>query len=339
MTALETVLAVAVLVLAVVVLAGGSSVMRVPARSVAPRRRARPARRRRAFLAEKDRQSSAGDLRPRRRSRPSGGKARAAAAAARRGGRRQGRGERRPGRGPADARRGPRRGRHHPGARPPAGRARRRAGPGGGPAQRRARGRAARPPPPRSRPPTPSAASSGSTSGSGCSPRRPSGWPSGTAGSPPPSADLADREAALAAPRGGAGRRPRSSRRELERIAGLTADAARAELIETIESQAKREAALLVRDIENDARHTAEHPGPAHRGRRDPAGRQRADRGERGQRAAPAQRRDEGPDHRPRGPQHPGVRVGHRGQPDHRRHARRRCCCPASTRYAARSAG
>jgi ribonucrease Y len=47
-------------------------------------------------------------------------------------------------------------------------------------------------------------------------------------------------------------------RRELERVAGLTADAARVELVESIETQAKREAALLVRDIENDARNTAE---------------------------------------------------------------------------------
>src|SRR5690242_7832767 len=47
-------------------------------------------------------------------------------------------------------------------------------------------------------------------------------------------------------------------RSELERIAGLTVDAARAELVETIEAQAKREAALLVRDIESDARNTAE---------------------------------------------------------------------------------
>ncbi|MGW3603985.1 ribonuclease Y [Micromonospora sp. NPDC005161] len=47
-------------------------------------------------------------------------------------------------------------------------------------------------------------------------------------------------------------------RRELERVAGLTAEAARLELIEAIETQAKREAALLVRDIESDARNTAE---------------------------------------------------------------------------------
>jgi ribonuclease Y len=42
--------------------------------------------------------------------------------------------------------------------------------------------------------------------------------------------------------------------RELERVAGLTADQAKAELVATIENQAKREAALIVRDIEHDAR-------------------------------------------------------------------------------------
>jgi ribonuclease Y len=47
-------------------------------------------------------------------------------------------------------------------------------------------------------------------------------------------------------------------RRELERVAGLTADAARAELVAGIEAQAKREAAVLVRDLEAEARETAE---------------------------------------------------------------------------------
>lgn len=47
-------------------------------------------------------------------------------------------------------------------------------------------------------------------------------------------------------------------RRELERVAGLTADQAKVELVETIEMQAKREAALLVRDIEADARTNGE---------------------------------------------------------------------------------
>jgi ribonucrease Y len=44
-------------------------------------------------------------------------------------------------------------------------------------------------------------------------------------------------------------------RRELlERVAGLTADQAKTELVAGIENQAKREAALIVRDIENEAR-------------------------------------------------------------------------------------
>ena len=48
-------------------------------------------------------------------------------------------------------------------------------------------------------------------------------------------------------------------RREvLERVAGLTADQAKAELVAGIENQAKREAALKIRDIENDARSEGE---------------------------------------------------------------------------------
>jgi ribonuclease Y len=43
-------------------------------------------------------------------------------------------------------------------------------------------------------------------------------------------------------------------REALERVAGLTADQARAELVAAIENQAKREAAVTVRDIENEAR-------------------------------------------------------------------------------------
>jgi ribonuclease Y len=47
-------------------------------------------------------------------------------------------------------------------------------------------------------------------------------------------------------------------RRELERIGGLTAEAAKLELIDAIETQAKREAVLLVRDLEAEAKNTAE---------------------------------------------------------------------------------
>jgi ribonuclease Y len=44
----------------------------------------------------------------------------------------------------------------------------------------------------------------------------------------------------------------------LERISGLTADQAKAEIVATIENQAKRDAAIIVRDIESDAREQAD---------------------------------------------------------------------------------
>jgi ribonuclease Y len=45
---------------------------------------------------------------------------------------------------------------------------------------------------------------------------------------------------------------------ELERVAGLTAADAKAELVSTIETQAKREAAVIVRDIEHEAKEEGE---------------------------------------------------------------------------------
>ncbi|MBO0867516.1 MAG: ribonuclease Y [Micromonosporaceae bacterium] len=70
--------------------------------------------------------------------------------------------------------------------------------------------------------------------------------------------DLVEREGGLTLREAGIAEAEERYRRELERIAGLTAEAARQELVEAIESQAKREAALLIRDIENDARSTAD---------------------------------------------------------------------------------
>ncbi|MEU8261136.1 ribonuclease Y [Micromonospora sp. NPDC048999] len=72
------------------------------------------------------------------------------------------------------------------------------------------------------------------------------------------SAALAAREATLVEREQALTQVEEQRRRELERVAGLTAEAARVELVESIESQAKREAVLLVRDIESDARNTAE---------------------------------------------------------------------------------
>jgi ribonucrease Y len=72
-------------------------------------------------------------------------------------------------------------------------------------------------------------------------------------------ADLSGRENALTARESELAGVEERKRRELERVAGLTADAARAELVENIEVQAKREAAIMVRDIENDAKSTADN--------------------------------------------------------------------------------
>jgi ribonuclease Y len=71
-------------------------------------------------------------------------------------------------------------------------------------------------------------------------------------------AEIADRENAMIDRESLLAEAEEHRRRELERIAGLTVEAAKVELIESIEAQAKREAALLVRDIEHDARSTAE---------------------------------------------------------------------------------
>ena len=70
--------------------------------------------------------------------------------------------------------------------------------------------------------------------------------------------DLAEAEAALERRRQELDQLDRERQAELERVAGLTAADAKAELVGTIENQAKREAAVIVRDIEADARETGE---------------------------------------------------------------------------------
>ena len=71
-------------------------------------------------------------------------------------------------------------------------------------------------------------------------------------------ADLVGREGALTTREAEVAAAEVERRRELERIAGLTAESARAELVENIEAQAKREAAIMVRDIETEAKTTAD---------------------------------------------------------------------------------
>ena len=70
--------------------------------------------------------------------------------------------------------------------------------------------------------------------------------------------ELVAQSATVAAQQAALAEAEQEQRRQLERVAGLTAEAARAELISSIEDQAKREAALFVRDHEIEARQTAE---------------------------------------------------------------------------------
>ena len=67
-------------------------------------------------------------------------------------------------------------------------------------------------------------------------------------------ARVSERESAVAADRAALSSMEAERRLVLERVAGLSAEQARIELVKSIENQAKREAALIVRDIEGAAR-------------------------------------------------------------------------------------
>jgi ribonucrease Y len=69
---------------------------------------------------------------------------------------------------------------------------------------------------------------------------------------------LVDADRALLSRQQGLEHSERQQVAELERVAGLTSAAARLELVAAIEAQAKREAALLIRDIESAAREDGE---------------------------------------------------------------------------------
>ena len=149
---------------------------------------------------------------------------------------------------------------------------------------------------------------------------------------------LEDQRSAVSDLRGHADQLLADRQAELERVAGLSAESARAELLASLESEAKLAAAGVVRDIER--RHT---PRPTGAPAASSPPRSSGSRPSRPPRPWSAcshlpERRDEGPDHRTRGPQHPRLRDGHRRQPHHRRHARGRAAVAASTRSAARSA-
>ena len=95
------------------------------------------------------------------------------------------------------------------------------------------------------------------------------GWPSESSGSIPKpakpsqrSGELDELQQDLNRQRAELERLDERRREVLERAAGLTADQAKAELVAGIENQAKREAALIVRDIEAAAQRRWRDSGP-----------------------------------------------------------------------------
>ena len=124
-----------------------------------------------------------------------------------------------------------------------------------------------------------------------------------------------------AAPGGAQGGARLASSTELERISGMTVNEAKAHLLERSEELVRHELARRVRQAEEEARAEAQAPRPQPRRRRAAArgGEPRLRDDRLADRAAV--RRHEGPDHRPRGPQHPRARAPDRRRRHHRRHA------------------
>ncbi len=108
-------------------------------------------------------------------------------------------------------------------------------------------------------------------------------------------------------------------------VAGLTAEDARAELMAAVEHEARRSAALMP-PATSSRLATDEAETKAKQVLATAIQRLAAEQTSEsvGRRRAPAHRRHEGPDHRPRGPQHPRLRADHRRQRRHRRHPRDR---------------
>ena len=110
--------------------------------------------------------------------------------------------------------------------------------------------------------------------------------------------------------------------RRLERVAGMTPDEAKAELLDTLKDEVAHESAAIIRDSE--ARTKAEADKKARSILSLAIQRVAADHSAENTVSCHPYplRRPQGPHHRARGPQHPLVRAAHRHEPHHRRHAR-----------------
>ena len=107
---------------------------------------------------------------------------------------------------------------------------------------------------------------------------------------------------------------------KLEQIASMTRDEAREMLVQSIENEATHDAAVKLREINQRLKDESEQT--AREIISTAIQRCAADQvGDRFGRSA-AERRDEGPHYRPRGPQHPHAGNPYRRRPHHRRYAR-----------------
>ena len=133
---------------------------------------------------------------------------------------------------------------------------------------------------------------------------------------------LTQREQAFRTREGEADRLAQEQRVKLERIAGLTAEDARREILQRVEDEARTQAQALARDIKEQAKRGADREARRIISMAIQRHGRGAHRREHGGRCRAAERGDEGSHHRARGAEHPRLRDRYRRRRDHRRHAR-----------------
>lgn len=109
---------------------------------------------------------------------------------------------------------------------------------------------------------------------------------------------------------------------KLEQIASMTRDEAREMLVQSIENEATHDAAVKLREINQRLKDESEPRPPARLSRPQFSAVPPIRYPRRPFRSFRAERRDEGPHYRPRGPQHPHAGNPYRRRPHHRRYAR-----------------
>ena len=130
--------------------------------------------------------------------------------------------------------------------------------------------------------------------------------------------DLTKKQAAITATQNEVNLIKRSQMEVLEKISGLTQEEAKKYLLDSVESEVRHETAMKIKEVESQLKEEAEQTAreiiatAIQRCAADHAAETTVSV------VPPAQRRDEGSDHRPGGPEHPDSGNHHRRRPDHR---------------------